>query len=133
MSYMSCFPTFEIGKDSPHFTERPIRSFEIVSEVTNSWLVGKMTNSLVVKKTPLAAKLSRAVSFVYRLCFQCISSSSQALPTSSPVYSGWVQHEYKKGKWQKRWMELREHSLWLSKRDTVSSCPHALNCDSHSM
>ena len=33
--------------------------------------------------------------------------------------SGFVQWEYKRGKWQKRWLELREHSLWLSKRDTV--------------
>ena len=35
------------------------------------------------------------------------------------MFSGYIQHEYKRGKWQKRWMELREHSLWLSKKDTV--------------
>ncbi|KAJ3552976.1 hypothetical protein NM688_g3871 [Phlebia brevispora] len=80
--------------------ERPIRSFEVVSEVTNSWLADKTVNMLMAKKTPLASKLSRA-----------------AIPTSSPLCSGFVQHEYKKGKWQKRWMELREHSLWLSKRE----------------
>ena len=46
--------------------------------------------------------------------------SLQAVPTSSPMFSGYVQHEYKRGKWQKRWMELREHSLWLSKKENVS-------------
>ena len=42
------------------------------------------------------------------------------MPTSSPTYSGYVEYEIKRGKWTKRWMELREHSLWLSKRDSVS-------------
>ena len=39
-----------------------MRSFEIVSEVCNSWLADKTVNMLMAKKTPLAAKLSRAVS-----------------------------------------------------------------------
>lgn len=47
------------------------------------------------------------------------------MPTSSPVCSGYVEYESKKGKWNKRWLELREHSLWLSKRDTVRLlCQH---------
>ena len=45
----------------------------------------------------------------------------QAIPSSSPVCGGFVQHEYKRGKWQKRYIELREHSLWLSKKDNVRS------------
>ncbi|KIP09664.1 hypothetical protein PHLGIDRAFT_11795 [Phlebiopsis gigantea 11061_1 CR5-6] len=80
--------------------ERPIRSFEVLADVCNSWLADKTVNVLMAKKTPLAPKLSRA-----------------AIPSSSPVCGGFVQHEYKRGKWQKRWLELREHSLWLSKRD----------------
>ena len=42
----------------------------------------------------------------------------QALPTTSPTYRGYLEYEVKRGKWSKRWMELRENSLWLSKRDT---------------
>ena len=57
----------------------------------------------MIKKTPLASLLSQ-----------------KAMPTSSPTYSGHVQWESKRGKWNKRWMELREHSLWLSKRDNVN-------------
>ncbi|THH00196.1 hypothetical protein EW026_g2298 [Hermanssonia centrifuga] len=89
--------------------ERPIRSFEVLTEVCNSWIADKTVNVLMAKKTLLAPKLSRA-----------------AIPSSSPLCSGFVQHEYKRGKWQKRWMELREHSIWLSKReggkDQVNLC-----------
>lgn len=39
---------------------------------------------------------------------------------ASPTYSGYVEWEAKRGKWNKRWLQLREHGLWLSKRDNVS-------------
>ncbi len=38
----------------------------------------------------------------------------------SPLHSGYVEWEIKRGKWSKRWLSLREHSLFLSKRDNVS-------------
>jgi len=50
--------------------------------------------------TPLAVPLNRS-----------------AIPSSSPTHSGYVEWEAKRGKWSKRWMQLREHSIWLSKRD----------------
>ncbi|KAI0357508.1 hypothetical protein OH77DRAFT_1450975 [Trametes cingulata] len=81
--------------------ERPIRSFEMLSDVCGAWNTDKTVNLLVIKKTLLAPLLS-----------------PKAMPSASPTCSGYVQWEYKRGKWQKRWMELREHSLWLSKRDT---------------
>ncbi|KAL6308326.1 hypothetical protein BKA93DRAFT_725521 [Sparassis latifolia] len=81
--------------------ERPVRNFELLSDVCGSWNTDRTVNFLVIKRTVWANMLSRS-----------------AVPTSSPVCSGYVQHEYKRGKWQKRWLELREHSLWLSKRDT---------------
>ncbi|KAI0081629.1 hypothetical protein K474DRAFT_1587482 [Panus rudis PR-1116 ss-1] len=80
--------------------ERPIRSFELLSDVSASWNADKTVNVLMVKKTAMAPLLSRT-----------------AIPSSSPICSGSIQWEYKRGKWQKRWMELREHSLWLSKKD----------------
>ncbi|KAF8262273.1 hypothetical protein EI94DRAFT_1744007 [Lactarius quietus] len=80
--------------------ERPIRHFEIVSEVINSWDKDKSVNLLVAKKTPLATLLN-----------------ASAIPTSSPVFSTYVEWESKPRKWSKRWLELREQGLWLSKKD----------------
>ncbi|PPR07925.1 hypothetical protein CVT24_000905 [Panaeolus cyanescens] len=80
--------------------ERPVRSFEIISEVQASWLKEKTVNYFLVRMTPLAVPLSR-----------------HAIPSSSPTHSGYVEWESKRGKWSKRWMMLKEHSLWISKRD----------------
>ncbi|KAF8895653.1 hypothetical protein BD779DRAFT_743603 [Infundibulicybe gibba] len=80
--------------------ERPIRSFELLSDVQVSWNKDKMINTFILKLTPLAPLLSRS-----------------AIPSSSPTMSGYVEWESKRGKWNKRWLRLREHSLWLSKRD----------------
>ena len=41
------------------------------------------------------------------------------MPTVSPTHSSYVEFEVKKGKWNKRWLELRENNLWVSKRDNV--------------
>ena len=41
--------------------ERPIRHFEIVSDVINSWHKDKSVNLLVAKKTPLATLLLHSV------------------------------------------------------------------------
>lgn len=81
--------------------ERPIRSYEIVADIVNSWDKDRTVNMLVARKTPLAALLHPS-----------------AMPSSSPVYRGYVEWESKRGKWNKRWLELREHGLWLAKRDT---------------
>jgi hypothetical protein len=51
----------------------------------------------------------------------------QAIPKSSPTFGGYVEWEHKKGRWTKRWLELREHGLWLSKRQGVSLILRALN------
>jgi hypothetical protein len=86
-----------------YLPERPLRDYELPAEVYASWNSNTRLNSFMLKKTPLASLLA-----------------SKAMPSSSPMYSGHVQWESKRGKWNKRWMELREHSLWLSKRDNVS-------------
>ncbi|CAK5284056.1 unnamed protein product [Mycena citricolor] len=80
--------------------ERPIRSFELLSEVQASWNKDKMVNMFVIRLTPLAPILSRS-----------------NLPTGCPAMSGYVEWEAKRGKWSKRFLRLREHSLWLSKRE----------------
>ena len=43
------------------------------------------------------------------------------MPSSSPVFSTYVEWESKPRKWSKRWLELREQGLWLSKKDSVST------------
>jgi hypothetical protein len=41
----------------------------------------------------------------------------QALPAAPPKYRGYLEYEVKRGKWSKRWMELRDNGLWISKRE----------------
>ena len=42
----------------------------------------------------------------------------QALPSTSPRHQGYLEYEVKRGKWSKRWMELRDNGLWISKRES---------------
>ncbi|OAX42149.1 hypothetical protein K503DRAFT_683998 [Rhizopogon vinicolor AM-OR11-026] len=99
LDHAAVWMLFELANDFG--MERPIRSYELLSDVTSSWNKDKLLNAFVIKRTYLAPFLSRS-----------------NIPTSSPTNRGWVEWESKKGKWSKRWMELREHSLWMSKRDT---------------
>ncbi|KAL5501764.1 hypothetical protein ACEPAH_9024 [Sanghuangporus vaninii] len=78
--------------------ERPVRSFELVADISGSWNKGKTMNCFMVKPSPLAQSLA-------------------TIPSSIPTRSGFVDYESKKGKWSKRWLELREHGLWISKRE----------------
>lgn len=97
--------------------ERPIRSFELISDVQASWNKDKMVNLFVLKLTPLAISLNRNVSLICSSLLRSNRPFMQAIPSSSPLHSGYVEWEQKRGKWSKRFMQLREHSLWLSKRE----------------
>ncbi|KAM6494460.1 hypothetical protein JOM56_010821 [Amanita muscaria] len=89
---------FEVAQDFG--MERPVRSYELLSDIQASWNKDKLVNMFIIKLTPLAIPLSR-----------------DAIPSSSPTHGCYVEWEIKRGKWTKRWLRLREHSLWLSKRD----------------
>ncbi|KAF8349536.1 hypothetical protein F5887DRAFT_878644 [Amanita rubescens] len=89
---------FEVAQDFG--LERPLRGYELLSDVQASWNKDKLVNMFVLKLTPLAKPLSL-----------------EATPSSAPTHGGYVEWECKKGKWSKRWLRLREHGLWLSKRD----------------
>ncbi|KAH7103303.1 hypothetical protein BKA62DRAFT_57120 [Auriculariales sp. MPI-PUGE-AT-0066] len=78
--------------------ERPIREYEIPLEASARW--SSEGNTFVIRQTRLASYLAQS-----------------AVPGSSPGHSSWVEFEVKKGKWNKRWLELRENNLWVSKRD----------------
>jgi hypothetical protein len=94
-----------------------------VADVQASWNKDKMVNYLVLRMTPLEVPLNRSVCpsvcahFSYLLL--TLSRFLKAIPSSSPTHSGYVEWEAKRGKWCKRFIQLREHSIWISKRDTV--------------
>lgn len=65
--------SFSIAKLQNHFLtccalERPIRSYELLVDIQSSWLKDKTVNYFMLKLTPLAAPLSRSVSYVLRFC-----------------------------------------------------------------
>ncbi|KAF8319073.1 hypothetical protein DL93DRAFT_2053897 [Clavulina sp. PMI_390] len=85
--------------------ERPVREYELVVDVLGTWPagaagVGAQVNYLIIKRSGLRGALSM-----------------KHLPKSSPIHEGTVQHESKKGKWSKRSLKLREHSLFIAKKD----------------
>ncbi|KAG8683831.1 hypothetical protein FRC09_015827 [Ceratobasidium sp. 395] len=80
--------------------ERPVRDFEFVSDVLKAWNAEKRVNVLIIRRSQLCGLLK-----------------PENIPTSSPIMSGWVMWASKPGKWSKRWLELKEHSLYVSKSD----------------
>jgi hypothetical protein len=80
----------------------------------------KTVNFFLLKRTQLAQLLAVSVSLPRRSSDLLPEFAFQAMPISAPTFRGYVEFEVKRGKWSKRWMELREHGLWLSKRDSVS-------------
>ncbi|KAG8966304.1 hypothetical protein FRC03_012206 [Tulasnella sp. 419] len=80
--------------------ERPIRDYEKLSAVFTSWNPEARLNALMLKQTPLSSALSL-----------------RNMPLSSPKFGGYVHWETKRGKWSKRWLELREHSLFVGKKE----------------
>ncbi|KAK0535234.1 hypothetical protein OC835_002428 [Tilletia horrida] len=88
--------------------ERPLREYEIISQVT-SVRANVADDYFLLKRTELAPYLGL-----------------KAVPTMSPVLAGYVYVEDRKKKWTKRWLELREHSLYHAKsekgKDEVFIC-----------
>ncbi|KAG7088122.1 hypothetical protein E1B28_012147 [Marasmius oreades] len=81
--------------------ERPIRPFEQLVEVRGSWNKEKTENIFMLKWTPGWEKILRR----------------EEIPPSAPTYSGYLEYEVRRGKWNKRWLVLRDHCLFISKRD----------------
>lgn len=46
--------------------------------------------------------------------------SLRSVPNASPVLAGYVYVQDRKKKWHKRWLELREHSIFHAKSEKVS-------------
>ncbi|KAG8873064.1 hypothetical protein FRB97_007049 [Tulasnella sp. 331] len=82
--------------------QRPIRDFELLSDVFTSWNPETRVNVLMAKTTPKTL---------------CTALSRGAVPMRAPSAGGYIHWEAKKGKWSKRWLELRDQSLYLGKKE----------------
>lgn len=82
-------------------TERPLREYEMISDVVDARPTPD--DYFLLKRTELSPYLS-----------------FRAVPTSSPLLAGYVYVQDAKRKWNKRWLDLREHSLFHAKSDKVS-------------
>lgn len=88
--------------------ERPLREYEVISHTLEAR--SDVTNDyFLLKQTELAPY-----------------ASIRAIPNSSPALAGWTYVRDRRGKWSKRWLELREHSLFHAKsekgKDEVFIC-----------
>lgn len=106
-------------RDSDYcIVERPIRSFELVTDITGSWPKDKTLNCFMVKRSSFATSLTVSLlTTLTRWLVTHVRYFTQGIPSSIPTRSGPVDYQSKKGKWSRRWLELREHGLWLSKKE----------------
>ncbi|SPO28511.1 uncharacterized protein UTRI_04908 [Ustilago trichophora] len=88
--------------------ERPLREYEMITDVVNVRAHPK-TDFFLIKRTELSPYLS-----------------IRSVPTSSPALAGYVYVQDRKKKWNKRWLELRDHGLYHAKnekgKDETSIC-----------
>lgn len=88
--------------------ERPLREYEMITDVMNV-RAHPNTDYFLIKRTELSSYLS-----------------IRSVPSSSPALAGWVYVQDRKKKWNKRWLELRDHGLYHAKnekgKDETSIC-----------
>ncbi|RIB07712.1 hypothetical protein C2G38_409330 [Gigaspora rosea] len=86
---------FEVIKDLG--LERPLRDWEFVTKIIGSWELDK-DNSLVLKKYAYRSPLTL-----------------QGFNNTVPPMTGYLHLEVKKNKWQKRYFQLKDGSIYHSK------------------
>ncbi|CBQ68695.1 conserved hypothetical protein [Sporisorium reilianum SRZ2] len=79
--------------------ERPLREYEMITDVVNV-RAHPNTGYFLIKRTELSPYLS-----------------IRSVPSSSPALAGWVYVQDRKKKWNKRWLELRDHGLYHAKNE----------------
>ena len=84
--------------------ERTLREYEYLQDCIESWGNDSNASLFLVKKSNMAPYLTQAV-----------ASNS---PSDAP--GSWVQMETKRGKWSKRWLEIRNQSVFVGKSEKVS-------------
>jgi hypothetical protein len=113
-------------------SERPLREFEYLTAVSSSWNTETLLNAYVLPCIDpyilrsfrtcahlWAFLITPPLSFIIKRCKLSNLLSLNGVPGSPPNSIGWVQHESKKGKWSKRFMEIRDGAVWLCKNDRV--------------
>ncbi|KNC98828.1 uncharacterized protein SPPG_05804 [Spizellomyces punctatus DAOM BR117] len=90
--------------------ERPLRDWEIVTDVISAWDAGTSINAIVMKK------------YGYR-----DTVSPKAVAGKYPRVQGWMHMEVKPGKWQRKFFVLREASIYYYK-DANQSGSESLFC-----
>ncbi|KAM0793335.1 hypothetical protein ACM66B_000791 [Microbotryomycetes sp. NB124-2] len=87
--------------------ERPIREYEFVADVVKSW--DHDTNILIIKRTTL---------------WPLLSASLRIQPAA--LQGAYAQIQVKKGKWTKRFLQIRDNAVWHGKsekpKDAVVLC-----------
>ncbi|KAJ3153101.1 hypothetical protein HDU89_000729 [Geranomyces variabilis] len=78
--------------------ERPLRDWEIVTDVISAWETSASVNAIVMKK------------YGYR-----DTVSEKSIAGKYPRVQGWMYMELKPGKWQRRFFVLRESNLYYYK------------------
>ncbi|KAJ3023606.1 hypothetical protein HKX48_002154 [Thoreauomyces humboldtii] len=78
--------------------ERPLRDWEIVTDIISAWDTGASVNAIVMKK------------YGYRE-----TVSARSIAGKYPRVQGWMHMETKPGKWQRRFFVLRESNLYYYK------------------
>ncbi|KAI8904590.1 ubiquitin-related domain-containing protein, partial [Powellomyces hirtus] len=99
---------FELCNDLS--VERPLRDWEIVTDVISAWESGTSVNAIVMKK------------YGYR-----DTVSANSIAGKYPRVQGWMYMETKPGKWQRRFFVLREANLYHYK-DAKQSGAESLFC-----
>lgn len=82
--------------------ERPIRTFEYLQDIMHSWSTDPNASLFLVKKSPIAGLLSQT--------------------DGRPACKGfWTYTEVKRGKWSKRFCEVRNGTVYVGKSEKVRS------------
>ncbi|KAF8754916.1 Pleckstrin homology domain [Rhizoctonia solani] len=87
--------------------ERPVRDFELITDVLKAWNPEKRVNVLIIRFSSFCSLLK-----------------PENIPSSSPLMAGWVMWISRPGKWSKRWLELREHGLFACKNEKGKDRTH---------
>ncbi|KAI8590297.1 hypothetical protein BDZ88DRAFT_496788 [Geranomyces variabilis] len=88
--------------------ERPLRDWEIVTDVISAWETSASVNAIVMKK------------YGYR-----DTVSEKSIAGKYPRVQGWMYMELKPGKWQRRFFVLRESNLYYYKDAKQTGTPSA--------
>ena len=80
------------------FSERPLRSWEIVTDVIAAWDIGTTTNAIVLKK------------YAYHM-----TMAPSSITGKYPTAQGYLFLELDRGKWQKRFCFLKDADLFFLK------------------